>query len=427
MQNYKWDAVFACSGDWINGELKKAAKQFPSSFSYEDDAIKATGDFAAWSLVAGGSDQFIQFETPIAKGSVIDKASGATYPLDGAVPLVQFQLAFVQPESDPKARQLKFNCKVVGKKPGDKTPGAVTVLNADASGKAKIPALILDLLQTALAEAFIASQKQLSFVFAHLSLVPPPGASWLTLKKLAYTYLQTEDDVLGSLAVLGMFDDVDISKQNRVFDSALLRKGDQFGFVLAGSRFFQHILLPAMPGAYRGSSASQFYWTGGTSIINKGNVTLDKVKVGAIWYPPVISSLNVSLVGSQIRTIAAGTCDITGLADAYISFSVTSQNESSYNAASRTISFLPDPHKSITHSAHIPWWEKVIGVFTAGIMNVVIEAVSLAIEDAVSGAVGHTGVSSAGMGAQLVTWPGQSAVTPTDGGLEENFYFRGSL
>lgn len=427
MQNYKWDAVFACSGDWINGELQKAAKDFPATFSYEDAAILVAGDFAAWRLAAGGSDQLIQFETPISKGSVTDKASGKSYPLDGAVPLVQFQLDFVQPESASGERQLKFNCKVVGKKAGDTTPGAVTVLNPDVSGKTDIPPLVLDLLQTALAQAFIASRDELSFVFAHLTLVPPAGASWLTLKTLAYTYLQTEQDKLGSLAVLGMFDDVDVSQQNRVFDSALLRPGDQFGFILAGSRFFQNILLPAMPAAYRGSNAGQFRWTGGTQIVNAGNVTLDKVKVGAIWYPPVINSLNVSLVGSQIRTIAAGRCDITGLADAYISFSVTSQNLSSYAPASRTISFLPDPHKSITHSAHIPWWESLIGALTAGIMNVVIDAVSLAIENAVSGAVGGTGVSSAGMGAQLVTWPGQDAVTPTDGGLQDNFYFRGTL
>ena len=88
------------------------------------------------------------------------------------------------------------------------------------------------------------------------------------------------------------------------------------------------------------------------------------------------------------------------------------KNPGQYLPASRSIAFAKDPHKSITHSSHIPWWEKLLGGLTAGIMNVVIDAVSLAIEDAVTGAIGNTGISSNGMGAQLVTWPGQNAITP---------------
>lgn len=427
MQNYKWDAVFACNGDWINRQLETSADKFPATFDYEDNAISVSGSFGTWNIVPGGSDRLLQFNTPIMKGSVVDKQSGQTFSLDGAVPLVQLQLSFIQMESDRSSQSLKFNCKKVGNKPGDTTPGAVTVLNPDTTGKINTGSLALDLLKSSLAKCFIASQNALDFVFANISLVPPQGASWLNLKQLAYAYQQDEDGVLGSLAVLGMFDDVDISNQDRVFDSALLRKEDQFGFVLAGSRFFEYILLPGMFRAYAGSSANQFRWNGATEIDNNGNISLNSVKVGLIYYSPYINNLTVRLEGSSIRTIAGGRCNITGLTDAYITFSITSLNPSRYNPLSRVISFASDPNKSITHSTHIPWWESLLGALTLGIMNVVIDAVSLAIEDAIAGAVGQTGVSIESMGARLISWPGQDAITPTDGGLEENFYFRGRL
>jgi len=427
MQNYQWDAVFACSGAWINARLKESEKKFPASFAYEDDAVKISGDFGSWTMVPGGTGRFIHFDTPVTKGTLLDKASGKSYPLDGAIPIVQFQLDFVTPAGKSDQKHLKFDCRVVGKNPGDKTPGAVTVLNPDSRKDSPIPGLVSDVLGVALAHAFIASRQELSFVFAELSLAPPAGASWLTLKQLTYAYQQNDDNELGNLAVLGMLSDVSIKNIEPVFDTQLMQGGHDFGFVLAASRFFEHVLLPAMPQAYRGSNASQFSWDGATKISNHGNVTLDKVKVGLIWYPPVIQNLDIHLEGNLIRTTAAGRCDITGLDDAYISFSVASKNPGQYLPASRSIAFAKDPHKSITHSSHIPWWEKLLGGLTAGIMNVVIDAVSLAIEDAVTGAIGNTGISSNGMGAQLVTWPGQNAITPTGGGLEDNFYFQGTL
>ncbi len=427
MQNYRWDAVFACSGAWINARLKESEKKFPASFAYEDDAVKISGDFGSWTMVPGGTGRFIHFDTPVTKGTLLDKASGQSYPLDGAIPIVQFQLDFVTPAGKSDQKHLKFDCRVVGKNAGDKTPGAVTVLNPDSRKNSPIPGLVTDVLGVALAHAFIASRQELSFVFAELSLAPPAGASWLTLKQLTYAYQQNDDNELGNLAVLGMLSDVAITNIEPVFDTQLMAGGHDFGFVLAASRFFEHVLLPAMPQAYRGSNASQFRWDGATKISNNGNVTLDKVKVGLIWYPPVIQNLDIHLEGNLIRTTAAGRCDITGLDDAYISFSVASKNPGEYLPATRSIAFAKDPHKSITHSSHIPWWEKLLGGLTAGIMNVVIDAVSLAIEDAVTGAIGNTGISSHGMGAQLVTWPGQNAITPTGGGLEDNFYFQGTL
>jgi len=229
MQNYQWDAVFACSGAWINARLKESEKKFPASFAYEDDAVKISGDFGSWTMVPGGTGRFIHFDTPVTKGTLLDKASGKSYPLDGAIPIVQFQLDFVTPAGKSDQKHLKFDCRVVGKNPGDKTPGAVTVLNPDSRKDSPIPGLVSDVLGVALAHAFIASRQELSFVFAELSLAPPAGASWLTLKQLTYAYQQNDDNELGNLAVLGMLSDVSIKNIEPVFDTQLMQGGHDFG------------------------------------------------------------------------------------------------------------------------------------------------------------------------------------------------------
>jgi len=426
MNNYKWDVVFACSGDYINRQLAKNADKYIETFYYEDDAIEVSGTFGTWRLTPGGSPTLLQFETPIKKGSCTIKSTNKTYTLDNAVPQLQLQLSFIDGD-DGRSKDLKFNCSIVGTKPNDSTPGAVTVLNPDSTGalaKEDPDGLAADLLKPALAKALIANKDKLSFVFASVLTAAPQDSGWLSIREVVYAYQQDVSDELGNFAVLGMLTETDVSSQSHVYDTSLLRPGDDFGFILSGLQFMKNIVLPKMPSAYKGSNASEFRMSG-SSIVNNGDVHLDQVKYGLIWYPPYINDLTVSINGGSIRTVAAGRCDITGLADAYVTFSVTSSNASKFNPSGPSVSFEKDPDKDVTHSKHIPWWEEFLGVFTLGILNAVVAIVGTGIEDSVASAASETGISAGSMGAALVTWPGQGALKFDDGGLLDNFYMRG--
>ncbi|CAO5026294.1 TULIP family P47-like protein [Microcystis wesenbergii] len=426
MQNYKWDVVFACSGEYINQQLAKNTDKYVESFSYEDDAIKMEGVFGAWELSPGGSPNLLQFKTPITQGVVTVKSINKTCSLDGAIPLLQLQLSFIDGASTNE-KNLTFNCSVVGQSPNDTTSGAVSVINSDTTGvlaHQDPDGLAAALLIPGLAKCLIANKDKLSFVFASVLLVPPQNSGWLTLKQMVYAYQQHMNNTLGALTILGMLTDADISSQSHVFDTNLLRANDDFGFILSGTQFLTNLILPKLPDGYKGSNSSQFK-IDGNNIVNNGNVNLNEVKVGAIWYPPYINDLNIHIDSDAIRTQAAGNCDITGLTDAYVSFSVTSRNVAQFDASVPSISFLNDPQKDVTTSKHIPWWEEVLGVLTLGILNAVVEIVGDYIEDGVSSAVSGTGISAQSMGAVLVTWPGQNAIKFDDGGLLDNFYMRG--
>src|SRR6187399_2121192 len=134
MQNYGWDVVYACSGEYINRQLADNANKLIQSFSYEDAAIRLSGQFGAWCIVPGGSGPLLQFETPITSGEVCFKQSNETVSLSGVIPLVQLQLSLPPAGTQQIERTLVFNCTTVGTDAGDATPGAVTVINPDTSG-----------------------------------------------------------------------------------------------------------------------------------------------------------------------------------------------------------------------------------------------------------------------------------------------------
>jgi hypothetical protein len=129
-----------------------------------------------------------------------------------------------------------------------------------------------------------------------------------------------------------------------------------------------------------------------------------------------------------MRCYIATHTDITGLSGAYVTNTVTSNNVSAFNVPTRTLSFEKDPHMSSTKNSHIPCWEKGIGALTLGIMNVVIESVSLAIQESVGNVTSSKTAQSLGnLAPGLVSWSGQQSITVNAGGLADNVYMQGSL
>jgi hypothetical protein len=437
MQTYGWDVIYACSGAYINQQLANNADKLIQSFIYEDSAIRLSGKFGTWRIVPGGSGPLLQFETPIASGEVHFKQFNETVTLDGVIPLVQMQLRLPKGASQQVVRTLVFNCTNVGKHDGDTTPGAVTVVNPDTSGilaghpKAGQPeaAIAAAALAAGLCAVFVQNAQQLDFVFADMLPVPTgQNADWLTPVNATYAYQQPVSGALGGIAILGMLTPSSIDSLPRTFDSSLLA-GKDFGFVLAASPFMRNVILASLPAAFRGNCALHDF-----SIANDGTITLNEqfslnsVRVGAIDYTPHVTAVDYHIEDNAMRCYVATHTDITGLASAYVTNSVTSDNRSQFDVRSRTLSFLPDPNKSTTQDTHIPCWEKIAGALTLGIMNVVIESVALAIENSVGNITSSKTAQALGQLAPgLVSWNGQRSITINAGGLADNVYMQGAL
>ncbi|SRR6266481_474928 len=437
MQNYGWDVVYACSGEYINRQLANNAGQLIQSFTYEDSAIKLSGQFGTWQIVPGGSGPLLQFETPITSGQVYFKQFDETVSLDGVIPLVQMQLQLPKGGSQQVVRTLIFNCATVGNKAGDTTPGAVTVINPDTSGilaghpKAKPPILPIAAaaLAAGLGSVFVQNADQLNFVFANMLPVPTgQNSDWLMPVNSAYAYQQPVDNSLGGIAILGMLSNSSINTLPLTFDTNLLLDKD-FGFILSSQAFTQNVILPSLPASFQGNcNVNDFTMNPDGSITMAEGFNLNSVRVGLIDYTPNVTAVNYQIDDNSMRCYVATSTNITGLTDAYVTNSVTSDNVSAFDVSTRTLSFQQDPNMSTTQDSHIPCWETVVGGLTLGIMNVVIEAISLAIENSVGGLTSSKTAQSLGsLAPGLVSWSGQQNITINAGGLNDNVYMQGSL
>jgi len=433
MDSNGWDVVYACSGNYINKQLASSQDEYIQSFAYEDSAIKMSGSFGIWQIVPGGSGPILQFNTPITQGSVTIKSTNETIPLDGAIPLVQMQLSVIKaPPGEDITHNLVFNCTILGKGNGDTTSGAVTVIDPDTSGnlqKEKDGALAAALLVTGLGNCFLQNAAQLGFVFANVLPVPTgQNSDWLTPKAMAYAYQQPSNNTLGGLAILGLLDSTDMSNLPRYFDSNLLVQKD-FGFILSARPFMQNVIMPALPAAFGGNALiNDFALNSDNIIVQSQPFSLDDVKVGLINYSPDVTSLSFSIEDTSMRCFVDTKTDITGLVDAYVTNSVTSNNQSYFDVSTRMLTFLNDPNKTVTEDKYIPWWESVLGALTLEIMNVVIDAISLAIENAVGDLVSSKTATALGTVAPgLISWNGQDNINITAGGLEDNVYMQGII
>jgi hypothetical protein len=349
MQNYAWDVVYACSGNYINRQLTENADKLIQSFLYEDSAIRVTGTFGAWQIVPGGSGPLLQFITPITHGSALIKSTNQTFSLDNTIPLVQMQLTFQKGNDQAVIQSLIFNCATLGNGKGDTSPGAVTVIDPDTSGNlAKQPngAMAAALLVTGLGNVFLQNTDQLNFVFAEMLPVPVgQNADWLTPVSATYAYQQPDNNTLGGIAILGVLDGSSINSLPQSFDTSLLLNED-FGFVLSARAFMKNVILPSLPSAFQGNcNMSDFMLNADNSITLARGFNLNSVRVGLIDYTPNVTAVNYHLDDNSMRCYVATKTDITGLADAYITNSVTSNNISAFDVPSRTLSFQRNfPH-----------------------------------------------------------------------------------
>lgn len=395
------------------------------TFDYEESGIKITGTFDAWQIIKGGSDTLIHFQTPIKSGTLT--AIGQTFDLAGVQPVMELQLDFIENTSVQGEKNLQFNCNVVGTKVGDKTSGAVTMVNPDISGK--LAGMGASILQDNLPKCIIANKAKLAYIFA--SIGNPSKQSWLTPKRFVYLYSEPVSGNEGSLVVLGTVTDRDISGLQKNVDSSVLTGTYNYYFMMSSELFLQYIVMPGLPNSYgHGTTASTFKMTG-NAITNNGDIGCDAQKWGLIWYYPGISSLNVGIQSGSLVTNASGRFDITGLANAYVTFSIGSTNPCKFHPDQKTISFDADPNPTQNYDKVIPWYDWIGaafgGLIILGIVAGVMYAVTGAVASAVSSAINASGnISVANNVPYNVAWNGLTTFDVKDAGLSDAFYMKGN-
>lgn len=312
MDMHNWDMVCAVACSRLNDRLKQEVHKNLGTFSFTDNAgNQISGEFGGWEIVPGGDGQRINLITPVAAGTLMSPdLGGKAISVDGLCPKLQVELAFVSAGNGHDDTHLKFNlqkvCRAGEVNAGE---GAVVVLDADTTHIFPSP-LIPQGFCDMLAQMLVARQDDVAFIFAEL-LAPDGDSAWMKLHQLNYAYSENISGECGALAVLGVLadnpsppspDDLQL-----VFDSALIREGGSCGFMVSQAAFMRHVVLPALPAFFAGSSVGSFAFGSDGLIRNSGAIPLNAIH----GYTPYFNSLSVQIVDNRlVFSNASGRCDV---------------------------------------------------------------------------------------------------------------------
>ena len=312
MDMHNWDMVCAVACSRLNDRLKEEVHERLGTFSFTDNAgNQISGEFGGWESVPGGDGQRINLITPVAAGTLMSPdLGGKVISVDGLCPKLQVELAFVSAGNGNDDTHLKFNLqKVCLAGEGNAGEGAVVVLDADTTHLFPNP-LIPQGFCDMLAQMLVARRDDVEFIFAEL-LAPDGDGAWMKLHQLNYAYSENIRGECGTLAVLGILADNPSppppGSLQLVFDSALIREGGSCGFMVSQAAFMRHVVLPALPAVFIGSSAGDFALGGDGVIRNNGAIPLSAIH----GYTPYFTSLCVEVVDNRlVFSNAGGRCDV---------------------------------------------------------------------------------------------------------------------
>jgi hypothetical protein len=236
--------------------------------------------------------------------------------------------------------------------------------------------------------------------------------------------------------IYSILTDREFPQEIPAIDGELFDMQDELFLMISGGQFLKNVVMPMLPGAYgNGATASNFIYqaiddTAG-KIINNGEINCGSVKEGLTHYHPKINALDISIQNNSLISKAAGKFDITGLAKAYVTFSMTTTNPMVYDPNTNNISFKADPNPKRNYKKHIPWWEYVVsiigGAVILAIVDTVISLVTDSISKSVSNSIGSSGKNSiSDNGSCIVEWNGLQHFQVKDAGLSTAFYMRGN-
>ena len=418
-----WDTGYATTIAQVNKDLGDP-KSVPSSFSTTVTKTKVEGRFGPWSIVAGGAGQLLHLKIMIAAGT-ISGGSDPSADLAGVGVLLEIDLQLL-PSNLPSQQKLSFNFKIAGTKDTPSAPGVVKPLQVlDPAKKLKFMQQVV--LSAAITQFLVEQAASISFVFAHINLVPPsPTTSWLTPVSSGYTYFQTGAGD-GYLVVLSATDGRDISRIGRQVDPDLLSGTGNGFFAISEGLLLQHVIMPTLPTVYPNTDASYFSFDSTNNVIKAAKpIQMNEMKVGLINYYPRITSLQIRVSGSNIVTSLTGDCDMH--AGIGMTFSITSTSACSFDAGNGALSLAKDPNPQVSHDSQIPWWAYLIGIgswLVLAILAIVVKVIANGIADGLTAA--FKGMSFANAGPQSVRWAGMKAFTIAGGELNGGFRLWGKV
>jgi hypothetical protein len=407
-----WDTVFVSSIDKINQMIQQVMKIKQVTFNYHSTRMDAGGTFGSWKISAGGSSDFINIKVPFQTGNI--SFGGQKINLAGVTPLIQLNLDLLENSLYKPTANLSFDYKSLANSTNSLNPRSVIVIDPDVTSK--LPPIEAAIISSFLGECIEKNKELLAYIFT--LFINPSPVKWLTPKSIAYTYLPGSSGKSGSLAVLGLTEVTNTSTLPKQVDHALLSGAYDFYYFVSSATYLRAIILPSLAKTYGNGTSINSFKMAKNSIQNNGNINTKSHKWGLITYHPVINDLQIEINNNAIVTNASGKYNITGLANAYVSFTIHTSNTSKFDATSKELTFEKDPNPMTSYSKHIPIYDSIAGVLGGPTMAIIVLAVMAEVTNSIT--------SSTGVGINPTVGMSFAQLQVQEAGLSNGFYIYGT-
>ena len=226
------------------------------------------------------------------------------------------------------------------------------------------------------------------------------------------------------MAVLSVTTRRPIDQLPRTIDQGAISGGHTGSYLISDVLFLRNVILPFLPTAYGAPSSAFILDEAAHAIRNTGRFETIPVKSGAITYRPVINNLVVTTDGEGLLTTLDGSCDLK--AGINMTFGIRTRNRSSFNAASKSIVFLPDPNPQSHHSADIPWYFWFLGPIAVLITELVVKLIADSIASQLD-SLARDALSIARNPPQSVQWTGAHPLDVKTAGVNGAFFMMGAV
>jgi hypothetical protein len=274
----------------------------------------------------GGSGGIVFLAIPITTGSMT--SGSKEYSMNGAIAYISVKLKYIP--QIPKGTQSKEGlAKVLAKVSANVFASLeftnevleIDDLKADTKDRSDMdPAVVVQnlifmdkppttyiraLMIGALQEWFTANIIQFAYIFATVNLNQKAAQlefQWLQPTYTGYAYFDGASEEDAYFAILNMTDGRSPDGLSHQIAPKSIPTGSRAGFNIALPRYMEKVIFPGLVKGFPHASSSSFTLkNNNTTIDNTELIDCDQVKVGLIWYTPVIHDFILQVVGNEIQ------------------------------------------------------------------------------------------------------------------------------
>jgi hypothetical protein len=363
-----WDTISIIKQDKINSDLEKSWDSSKAKFDYIDpnrENIHISGIFDCWSIVNGGGGRLLRLSLPIRSGEFTLESQ--KFNISGCTAILEVTLSMLQQSKVSVVLKTEFLQIATEKDEVNTEQGGwlIPITLIDPSGEVDVFSHII---LTLITQSLIAHSHQFDLLLADMNFVKKGSPQWAIPKKWTYSYLDS-----GYLSILSVCSNKDISKLPLDVDVAKLGLEANSFYVMSNELMLENLILPNLTEIYQNCDSSDFFYKSG-ELLNKRNLSMHKIKSGAINYTPVVYKENniVTTSGNKISIFYNGDCSLyVGIMMNWNGFLYL---KCTLNK-SGTIDFY-ESDKNFNHSQNIPWYLRWLSPAVGIIVSVVVKVIS---------------------------------------------------